>query len=410
MAFDERVWEVSELNALLRQALEEGFPSFLVSGEVGNWTRARSGHCYFSLKDDRAQIRAVMWRTHAARLPIDPEEGMRVRVEGHVTVYEARGEMQLVVRSLEAEGEDGLWKLAFERLRAQLEREGLLDPTRRRQLPRFPRRIGVVTSPTGAAFQDILSVLGRRAPWVEVVLSGTRVQGEGASLEIARAIEALGRSGQVDLVIVGRGGGSREDLWAFNEEPVVRAIAASPIPVISAVGHETDVTLSDLVADLRAPTPSAAAEAAAPDRLAVVQSLEGFRVQLVRGLRRQVESRKLRLVRVRHRLERSGWGLVAPRRQRLDRLGAALPVAMMRALRGQRDRLATLAARLDDLSPLGTLQRGYAIPRKADGEVLRSVHAFEPDQPFRLHLADGRVEARTLQILVDSPLQGNMES
>jgi len=407
---DDRVWGVSELNALLRQLLEEGLPSLLVTGEVGNWTRARSGHCYFSLKDDRAQIRAVMWRTHASRLPIDPEEGMRVRVEGHVTLYEARGEMQLVVRSLEAEGEDGLWKLAFERLRAQLEGEGLLDAGRRRPLPRFPQRIGVVTSPTGAAFQDILSVLRRRAPWVEVVLAGTRVQGEGSSLEIARAIDALGRSGRVDLMIVGRGGGSREDLWAFNEEPTVRAIARSPVPVISAVGHETDVTLSDLVADLRAPTPSAAAEAAVLDRVAVEQSLEGFRVQLVRGLRRQVESRKLRLIRLRHRLERSGWGIIAPRRQRLDRLVGALPVAMDRSLRVQRDQLATLAARLDALSPLGTLHRGYGIPRSLAGEVLRSVHAFQRDQTFLLHLVDGRVEATTLVVTPDPEGQGTLES
>lgn len=406
---DNRVWGVSELNTLLRQMLEEGLPSLSVSGEVSNWTRARSGHCYFSLKDDRAQLRAVMWRSHAARLPLDPEEGMRVRVQGQVTLYEARGEMQLSVHSLEAEGEDGLWKIAFERLRRQLEQEGLLDPGRRRPLPRFPLRIGVVTSPTGAAFQDILSVLNRRAPWVQVVLCGTRVQGEGASLEIAQAVDALGRSGQVDLLVVGRGGGSREDLWAFNEEPAVRAIARCPVPVISAVGHETDVTLSDLVADLRAPTPSAAAEAAVPDRLAVAQSLDGFAVQLVRGLRKQVESRRLRVVRVRHRLERAGWGIIAPRRQRLDRLGVALPVAMERRIGTQRERIGRLTAQMDALSPLGTLSRGYTIARAPTGQVLRSVADFAQEQPFSLHLPDGRIEAVTRAITPDPSSQTQPE-
>ena len=390
-----RLWSVFELNLALRELMEGALPSVRVAGEVGSWTRAKSGHCYFTLKDDRAQLRAVMWRAQAARLPLDPEEGMRVRAEGQVTLYEARGEIQLVVRSLEAEGEEGLWKLAFERLRRQLEREGLLDPSRRRALPRFPQRIGVVTSPTGAALQDILSVLRRRAPWVRVLLSGTRVQGEGASQEIAAALDALAESGQVDVILVGRGGGSREDLWAFNEEPVVRAIARSPVPVISAVGHETDVTLADLVADLRAPTPSAAAEAATPEQAQIEQALGHFRTRLVRGLRGQVESRRLRMVRLRHQLERGGWGMVAPRRQRLDRLVSALPSLMEQRVRRDREFLRTLAAQLDALSPLATLQRGYAVARGADGSLLRTLEAFAPGRSFSLRLLDGSVQATT---------------
>jgi len=390
-----RLWSVFELNLALRELMEGALPSVRVAGEVGSWTRAKSGHCYFTLKDDRAQLRAVMWRAQAARLPLDPEEGMRVRAEGQVTLYEARGEIQLVVRSLEAEGEEGLWKLAFERLRRQLEREGLLDPSRRRALPRFPQRIGVVTSPTGAALQDILSVLRRRAPWVRVLLSGPRVQGEGASQEIAAALDALAESGQVDVILVGRGGGSREDLWAFNEEPVVRAIARSPVPVISAVGHETDVTLADLVADLRAPTPSAAAEAATPEQAQIEQALGHFRTRLVRGLRGQVESRRLRMVRLRHQLERGGWGMVAPRRQRLDRLVSALPSLMEQRVRRDREFLRTLAAQLDALSPLATLQRGYAVARGADGSLLRTLEAFAPGRSFSLRLLDGSVQATT---------------
>ena len=251
-----RIWSVAELNRAVRGLLEFEFPPLYVAGEVANWKRASSGHCYFTLKDEAAQLRCVMWRSDATRLPIDPEEGMRVRAFGSATLYEARGDFQLNVRSLEGEGEAGLWKLAFEKLRARLEAEGLLDPARRRPIPAFPRSVGVVTSLSGAALRDILTVIGRRAPWTRVVLYGTRVQGEGASLEIAAAIGKLGGSGEVDLLIVGRGGGSIEDLWAFNEEPVARAIAECPVPVISAVGHETDVTIADLVADLRAPTPT----------------------------------------------------------------------------------------------------------------------------------------------------------
>jgi len=405
-----RVWGVFELNLALRQLLEGTLPSVMVAGEVGSWTRAKSGHCYFSLKDDRAQLRAVMWRAQAAVLPVDPEEGMRVRVEGQVTLYEARGEMQLVVRRLDAEGEDGLWKLAFERLRRQLEREGLLDPARRRPLPRFPQRVGVVTSPTGAAFQDILSVLRRRAPWVRVTLAGTRVQGEGASHEIARALDALANSGKVDVILIGRGGGSREDLWAFNEEPVVRAIARSPVPVISAVGHETDVTLADLVADLRAPTPSAAAEAAVPERAQMEQAFGHLRTRLVRGLRGQVESRRLRLVRLRHQLERVGWGIVSPRRQRLDRLVSALPAQMERWIRKDREVLRTLAAQLNVLSPLATLERGYTVARGSDGALLRSQAAFKPGQSFSLRFVDGTVQATTEAVIPDPLDQRAMES
>jgi exodeoxyribonuclease VII large subunit len=397
-ASEPRVWSVSEINQALRALLEDTLPPLWISGEVANWSRARSGHCYFTLKDDRAQLRCVMWRPQAARLPMDPEEGMRVRVHGHVTLYEARGETQFVVRELAAEGEDGLWKLAFERLRKALEADGLLDPARKRPLPRFPATVGVVTSPTGAAFRDILSVIGRRAPWTRVLLRGARVQGEGASVEVARAIRLLAESGEVDVLIVGRGGGSIEDLWAFNEEPVCRAIAASPVPVISAVGHETDVTLSDLVADLRAPTPSAAAEAAVLDGAALLEALARVRPRLARGLRGQVERRRHRVERGEARLRQGIRRVLDPRRRTVERLGERLERGARAGVSARRERLATLAARIEALSPLSTLRRGYAVPRSPEGELLRCAEDFRRSPDFTLRLVDSRISARVTGI------------
>ncbi len=411
-----RIWSVQELNRTIRGVLESALPPLWVAGEVANWTRARSGHCYFTLKDDRAQLRCVMWRNQAARLPMDPEEGMRIRVHGALTLYEARGDMQFTVQEVEAEGKEGLWKLAFERLRAKLEAEGLLDPSRKRPIPRIPRTVGVVTSPTGAAFRDILSVIGRRAPWTRVVIRGARVQGEGAAAEIAEAIRVLAGSGEVDLLIVGRGGGSLEDLWAFNEEPVVRAIAECPLPVISAVGHEVDVTLSDLVADLRAPTPSAAAEGAVLDGAALLEMLRTVRPRLARGLRGQVEGRtarvrelrvrseralqrlaaprRARLDRVTHRLAPALRGLLAPRRTRLERSAEGVRRGMAHLLRDRRRRMEHLAGQLEALSPLAILTRGYAVAFSLEGKVLRRVEDFPPKGRFQLQVADGRVEAR----------------
>jgi exodeoxyribonuclease VII large subunit len=375
-----RVWSVAEINSAVRALLEDSLPPVWVVGEVANWTRARSGHCYFTLKDDRAQLRCVMWRTHASRLPIDPEEGMRLRAFGRLTLYEARGEYQLGVLELRAEGEEGLWKLAFERLRVRLEEEGLLDPARKRRVPRFPRTVGVVTSTTGAALRDILSVIRRRAPWTRVLVRGTRVQGEGASTEIAQALRLLAGSGRVDVVIVGRGGGSIEDLWAFNEEPVARAIAESPVPVISAVGHETDVTISDLVADLRAPTPSAAAEAAVLDGAALLEVLAAIRPRLARGLRGQMARRRVRVERLRHDLERR----------------------MARSIERRRERLARAAAQVEALSPLATLRRGYAVALTPGGGVLRTAASFREHTSFQLRVVDGRIDCETRGIRPDA--------
>ncbi len=417
------VWSVSELNLALRTLLEGAFDEVRVTGEIANWTRARSGHCYFTIKDESSQLRCVMWRRDAQRLPLEPEEGMSLRVHGRVTLYEARGELQLQVREVLDEGGEGLWKLAFERLRRTLEAEGLLDPGRKRPLPRFPRTVGVVTSPTGAALRDILSVLRRRAPWTRVLLRGARVQGEGAALELARAIQVLGGSGLVDVVIVARGGGSIEDLWAFNEEPVARAVADCPVPIISAVGHETDVTISDLVADLRAPTPSAGAEAAVQDGGALLEVLDRIRPRLARGLRTLVERRRVqlerrkarvgagarrlldprrsRLARVSDRLGPAARAFLAPRRVRVDRGRERLDSAVRTLIGDRRRRLGLAAGRVEALSPLSTLRRGYAVPLDAGGRVLRGRGDFSEGEDFTLRVVDGRIVCTTKRIATE---------
>jgi len=393
-------WTVSQVNRAVRQLLEDTVEPLWVSGEVANWTRARSGHCYFTLKD--AQLRCAMFRAEAQMLPIDPDEGMTVRAFGRLTLYEGRGEFQLVARRLEGEGAEGLWRLAFEKLRAKLEAEGLLAPELKRALPRFPDRIGVVTSPTGAALRDILSVIRRRAPWTRVILRGSRVQGEGAAEEIADAIRVIGRPEHVDVLIVGRGGGSIEDLWAFNEEPVARAIAECPVPVISAVGHEVDVTIADLVADFRAPTPSAAGEAVVPDAEEIALGLsrveERLRTALSNGVKRQAE----RLTVASRRLGLGAQRLVRPRREQvrwaLDRMSRSVN-SRIEAARGS---LGGLAATMDVLSPLSTLRRGYAIPQNDEGRILRTVAELEAGVEFSLRVADGSVSCESQGPVVGS--------
>jgi len=361
---------VSEVNAAARELVEGHFPALWVAGEVSNFTRARSRHCYFTLRDRDAQIRCVMWRDEARRLPTQPAEGMEVKALGRLTLYEQRGEFQLSVAELEAKGE-GLWKLAFDRLHTTLTAEGLTSPLRKRPLPAHPACVGIVTSSAGAALHDVVTVIRRRAPWTRIVLSAARVQGEGAAAEVAEAIRRIGRANCVDVLIVGRGGGSVEDLWAFNEEAVARAIAECPVPVISAVGHETDVTIADLVADFRAPTPSAAAEAAVPDGSRVHADLAALSARLSAAVQARV----------------------AGERRRVERAGDALAFAGTEALRRRRDALAGAAGRLNALSPLAALARGFAVPLADDGRVLRRAGDFTPGAAFRLRVADGTISA-----------------
>lgn len=406
------------MNKAVRRMLEGTLESLWISGEIANWKRVRSGHCYFTLKDESAQIRSVLFRQDAERLPVDPEDGMAVRVFGSLTLYEARGEYQFVGRQLQAEGGEGLWRVAFDKLKARLDAEGLTAPGRKRPLPRYPMTVGVVTSTTGAALRDIISVLRRRAPWVRVLVAGSRVQGDGAALEVANAIRMLADTGEPDVMIVGRGGGSIEDLWAFNEEVVARAIAACPVPVISAVGHEVDVTISDLVADLRAPTPSAAAEAAVPDAESLAEGLAGLRPRMRRAVRKAVESRQRAIEEGPERLARALMRRLQPMRERiqrdLDRGTQAIERAidrravrtnvlprMERAVQGRVDRarrdLRAAAGRLDALSPLATLKRGYAVPLDDQGRVLRGIRDFKAGTAFELRVADGRINCETIE-------------
>ncbi len=362
---------VSEVNAAVRGVLEASFAPLWVVGEVANWRRVSSGHCYFSLRDDSAQISCVIWRSDAARLPTDPEEGMEVCAYGSLSLYETRGQYQLVVQKLEAKGE-GLWRLAFERTRRRLEAEGLTDPARRRPLPALPRRVGVVTSREGAALHDVVSVIRRRAPWTHILLSACRVQGEGAAREICAALDAVCRHPEVDVVVLTRGGGSVEDLWCFNEEVVARAVAECPVPIVTAVGHEVDVTIVDLVADLRAPTPSAAGELVVPDAADLRVAVRRGSSALAAALRSRARSAEERASRASERLSD---GVV----RFAERCGVWLD---------------GLGGRLEALSPLSTLERGYAVPLDAEGRVLRRVEMFEPGDPFRLRVVDGEVAAK----------------
>jgi exodeoxyribonuclease VII large subunit len=362
---------VSTLTGTARDILEGAFPPIWVRGEVSGFKAHRNGHWYFTLRDRLAQVRAVVWSKNTRGIPAAPDEGMQVAAFGNLSVYPAKGEMQFVVRRMEAEG-DGLWRKALERTRLKLEKEGLLDPERKRRLPRYPRTVAVVTSPDGAALRDVVSVVRRRAPMVQIVVVPAAVQGDGAVQDICRALDRAARWAGADVLILTRGGGSREDLWAFNDERVARAVAASPVPVIAGVGHEVDVTICDLVADVRAATPSAAAETAVRDHAELALELQTVERRLARAVSKRVDRAKSELQ----------WAAGALR-DRVTRLAERRRAALSEA-----------AARLNALSPLATLQRGYAVARAPDGRALTSVGAFAPGDDFRLLLRDGEIAAR----------------
>ena len=394
----ERIWSVSEVNGAIRKLIEGSVDTLWVQGEVGNWKRYPSGHCYFSVKDDRSELRCVMFARNASTLPTDPDDGMEVRVLGNLTLYEKKGAYQMSVRRLESEGAEGLWRIAFEKLRSQLEAEGLLDPARKQPLPKHPTVVGIVTSTTGAALRDVISVLRRRAPWVRVLVRGTRVQGEGAASEISEAIKDLVATGEPEVIIVGRGGGSIEDLWAFNEEPVARAISRSTVPIVSAVGHEIDVTISDLVADLRAPTPSAAAEEVVPDGMGIRENLSAVPEELAKGLQGMFQRRRLT---IEHALSRLGLGIdrrIQPIQQMLDHDFGRLQAEVRGVLDLRRQHLVGVEGKLDALSPLATLRRGYSVARTEDGQILRSVRDFVTGESFMLRVSDGEVMAETTEL------------
>lgn len=433
-----RPLSVSEISARLKTAVESAFTGLLVEGEISNCRRWSSGHLYFTLKDDYAQLRAVMFRSTVRTLRFAPEDGMHVVARGRLGVYEVKGEYQLVCDALEPQGRGAL-QAAFEQLKRRLQAEGLFDVGRKRPLPVLPRRIGVVTSLDGAAIRDILRVITVRHPSARVVVRPARVQGEGAARELARALSALARVPDVEVIIIGRGGGSIEDLWAFNDETLARAIAASPVPVIAAIGHESDVTIADLVADRRAATPSNAAEivveradhfsaridragrslhrimAATRDAAArtaerldlrlgrwpvsVVmrqRDLEESRLRLLHAAGRHVDRRRDRFDTLRRRLERRDLRRVAAELgARVEASAQRLTHAMHAGGLARTARLGAAAGRLDALSPLGVLGRGYALCWDASRtRIIRAAGAVQPGDQVRITLADGELGCR----------------
>ncbi|WP_029918252.1 exodeoxyribonuclease VII large subunit [Pelobacter seleniigenes] len=384
---------VSALVELLRELVEDNFVNVLVKGELSNFSRPSSGHCYFTLKDDRAQLRCAMFRSHARTLAFQPEEGMAVICRGRVSVYPQRGDLQLIIEEMLPEGIGSL-QLAFEQLKEKLQKEGLFATERKRPLPAFPARIGIVTSPTGAAIRDILNVLKRRSAGLTVLLRPVRVQGDGAAAEIAAAIADLNQEGSSDVLIVGRGGGSREDLWAFNEEVVARALAASKIPVISAVGHEVDFSIADMVADLRAPTPSAAAELVVQNRLELERHLDQLTMRLAGQMKSRIALLESRLSGLKKRL-RAPLDLLRMQALRQKQASERLVQAMERKLLLHDNELSSLCAKLNALSPLAVLGRGYAIVRhpRTDSIVVNAAQVTAGDS-LQIMLAQGRIEAQ----------------
>jgi len=359
-----RIYSVSELTAELKALLENTFTGVWVEGEISNFKHHTSGHMYFTLKDDRGQLRAVMFRGSNRGLQFRPEDGLAVIVFGNVTIYEPRGEYQVYVEYMEPKGLGAL-QLAFEQLKTRLEAEGLFDLARKRPIPLLPKKIGLVTSPSGAAIRDILQIIHRRFANVQVLVFPVRVQGEGAAAEIVEGIEFLNKRGDIDVLIVARGGGSIEDLWAFNEEVVARAIYASQTPVISAVGHETDFTIADFVADVRAPTPSAAAELVISRKAELMQRVDDLFSRLVSHMRYRAERSGERLRSLeRHLRLLSPLERVKRQRERLREGVLALQSSMSHRLALWRGELRTAAARLDSLSPLAILARGYSVCRR----------------------------------------------
>ncbi|WP_435003928.1 exodeoxyribonuclease VII large subunit [Xanthomonas arboricola] len=435
---NEQILTPSQLNTLARDLLEGSFPLVWVEAELSSVTRPSSGHLYFTLKDARAQIRCAMFKPKSTWLKFQPREGLRVLARGRLTLYEARGDYQLVLDHMEEAGEGAL-RRAFDELRARLAAEGLFDAERKQPLPAHARRLAVITSPSGAAVRDVLSVLARRFPLLEVDLLPSLVQGDSAAAQITSLLQRADASGRYDVILITRGGGSLEDLWAFNDERLARAIAAAHTPVVSAVGHETDFSLSDFVADVRAPTPSVAAELLVPDQRELVARVRRARARMAQlqqhalgnamqradrlALRLRAHSPQARLQLLQRRQQDAGRQLRARMTQVLERLQARLQrtqarlhahnpqrdlarlqqrlralhpqAAMQRRLQHDQLRLRSLARSLEAVSPLATVARGYAIvTRPADGSVVRSAAEISIGERLRAQLADGSIEVR----------------
>lgn len=390
---------VSDVTARVRQALEEALPFFWVQGEVSDLSSPASGHLYLGLADERSQLSCVMFRSYARQLRFDPQPGMKVLAYGNLSVYERGGRYQFYVYRMRPSGA-GEMALAFEELRARLAEEGLFDARRKRPLPAWPRAVGVVTSPTGAAIRDVVQVLARRAPGLPVVLAPARVQGAGSPGEIAAAIDRLNRFGGVDVVVVTRGGGSPEDLWPFNDEGVARAIHGSALPVVAAVGHEIDHTIADYAADVRASTPSAAAELVTGDRALLGERLAHRRGRLLRAVRDGLDRRERRLEGLPPgRLAAGLRDRVDQRAQDLDEARAGLAAALDGCLCSRRGRFDLSLLRLDARNPLRSLAGGFAYcQRETDGRRVRSAAGLRPGERLRLRFAEGSARCRVEEV------------
>ena len=395
-----KIWTVSELVSQIGQVLQDrmDLQNCWISGELSNFkNHYASGHWYFTLKDQSSSLKAVMFKSRSERVRFVPTDGLKVMIRGNIRMYEREGTLQFYAEEMEPSGLGQLY-LAFEQLKKKLAEEGLFDPSTKKEIPRFPRRIGIVTSPTGAAIRDIINIMGRRHPGMSWILAPSAVQGEAAPRELAQAINRLNRYRAVDVIILGRGGGSLEELWAFNTEVVARAIAASVIPVISAVGHETDVTISDYVADLRAPTPSAAAELAVPILLELQSHVAQLGVRLQGGMGTIIEQKRQLLERIANKgpLKDPFWR-IDQNRQRIDTLQMRLQESVTRFVADKNGILNLLMAKLDLLSPLAILGRGYSLTYDAKGTLLRSATQVELQDQIRIRLGEGNLHCQVLE-------------
>ena len=394
------VLSVSDLNAAVRSQLETRFPLLWVEGEIAQMTVASSGHMYFSLKDAGAQVRCALFRTRAARLGWQPQQGDKVRARVQVTLYEARGEFQLTVETLVKGGLGALYE-RFLQLKATLEAAGLFNAAQKQPLPAFPRTIGIITSPQAAALHDVLTTLSRRAPYARLILYPTLVQGAEATAQIVSAITTANRHAAADVLLLCRGGGSLEDLWSFNEAAVVQAIADSQLPIIAGIGHETDTTLADLAADVRAPTPTAAAELIAPDKAGLIQQIDQHQQRLQKVVQRRFDDAGMKLDTYAARL-RSPAALLERQQDRLLQYQTRLMLWSQRALEREQRHLSELSLRLQALDPNQPLKRGYALITDAHGHLIHSINQTKPTALVQLRLADGQLQARIEAIQADT--------
>lgn len=392
---------VTQLNTYIKACFEENpiFRTIYVNGEISNFKHAYSGHLYFTLKDEASQLKCVMFASSSSRLKFEPQNGMKVICRGRISCYERDGVYQLYTEDMQPDGVGAL-NLAFEQLKEKLGAEGLFDEERKRPIPQYPLKIGVVTSPTGAVIQDITKILARRFPLAEVVLYPALVQGEGSVDEIVQGIRAFHQLEEIDVIIVGRGGGSLEDLWSFNSEQVARAVAASKIPIISAVGHETDYTICDFVADLRAPTPSAAAELAVPDRYQQMVHVASMEKSLAHALQNKLDNQRLRLDHlVSNRFLKDATAFITQQRERTAGYTATLGSACQRNFSDKRMLLFSKMKELDNLNPVAVLSRGYAVVYQSH-KIIKSIHQLNRNDSLQLQLPDGTAHCTVTKLEV----------